>query len=182
MDDDRINNDTSNEAIIVVDIVHDFVDGKFGSERALKTASDIIEFLKRVKRREVILTADTHVRDDPEFSIWGEHCIEGTWGSQLLDALIEFGTRIIRKRHYDAFFDSDLDGYLRTRNIQSLIIFGISTDICVRHTVAGAFFRNYHTSLIEDLCSSIDPERHEEAVSEIRRLYGTRILKKEDVK
>lgn len=172
----------NDEAIIVVDIVHDFVDGKFGSERAESTAAKIVEFLRDVRRKEVILTADTHVKDDPEFEIWGEHCVEGTWGSEFVDGLEKFGTRVIRKRHYDAFYDSDLDGYLRARKVQSLIIFGISTDICVRHTVAGAFFRNYKTSVIEDLCSSIDPEKHNEAISEMKRLYGTRILSRKDVR
>lgn len=164
-------------AVIVVDIVNDFVSGIFGSDNSIEVASRIAGFLEALgERAEVIFTLDTHIPDDPEFKVWGEHCLIGTWGSQQVDSLKMFQGYRITKRHFDAFHDTDLDGYLRARGIEKLYIFGISTDLCVQHTVAGAYFRYYGINVISDLCGSISPERHHEAISYMSRNYGARLL------
>ncbi len=164
-------------ALIVVDIVNDFVSGILGSEKSTEVSIRIADFLRVVGgKSDVIFTLDTHIPNDPEFKVWGEHCIIGTWGSQQVDSLKELPGYRITKRHFDAFYDTDLDGYLRANGIERLYIFGISTDICVQHTAAGAFFRYYGLNIISDLCSSISPEKHLEALSFMKRNYGARIL------
>ncbi len=165
------------QAVLVVDIVNDFVSGIFGSEKSIEVSSRIGSFLRTLENNtEVIFTLDTHIPNDPEFKVWGEHCIMGTWGSQQVDLLKEIPGYRITKRHFDAFHDTDLEGYLRANGIEKLYIFGISTDICVQHTVAGAYFRYYDINVISDLCASMSPERHIEALSFMKRNYGARIL------
>lgn len=168
-------------AVIVVDIVNDFVSGIFASENSIEISTRVADFMRTVGgRKNVIFTLDTHIPNDPEFKVWGEHCIIGTWGSQQIDSLKDIPGYRITKRHFDAFHDTDLDGYLRANGIQRLYIFGISTDLCVQHTVAGAFFRYYEINLISDLCAAISPERHLEALSYMKRNYGARILTSEE--
>lgn len=163
-------------AFLVVDLVNDFVTGEFGSERAERISRRIGEFLKALGKDEIIIfPLDTHIVDDPEFRVWGEHCLTGTWGSQQVDNLKDTPGYRIAKRHYDAFHGTDLDGYLRAVGVDKLYIFGISTDICVQHTVAGAFFRYYGISVISDLCAAISEERHTEAISFMERNYGCEI-------
>ncbi len=169
-------------AIIVVDLVHDFVDGKFGSDHAKEVAGKTREFLLGSKNMEIVMTRDCHIRDDPEFSVWGEHCLQGTKGSELVPELSGIDSYVVTKRHYDAFYDSDLDGFLRSRRITSLLVCGISTDICVRHTVAGAFFRNYRITVVGDLCASIDPDAHEIALKEMKNIYGASVIMSGEVK
>ena len=41
------------------------------------------------------------------------HALHGTWGSEIVDDLKEFPDYIINKRHFDAFYDTDLDSLLR---------------------------------------------------------------------
>ena len=164
-------------ALLVVDIVNDFVSGIFGSENSTEVSIRISDFLRLANgKADVIFTLDTHIPNDPEFKVWGEHCLIGTWGSQQVDSLKGVPGYRITKRHFDAFHDTDLDGYLRANGIGSLYIFGISTDICVLHTAAGAFFRYYDINVISDLCGSISPERHLEALAFMKRNYGARIL------
>lgn len=164
-------------AVIVVDLVNDFVSGKFGSEQAKKVAVRTGNFLDDLNGKvDVVFTLDTHIPDDPEFKVWGEHCLIGTWGSQQVENLVNQKGYRITKRHFDAFFDTDLDGYLRANEIGTLYITGISTDICVLHTTGGAFFRYYNINVISDLCAAITPERHEEALSFMARNYGARII------
>lgn len=165
------------KAVLVIDIVNDFVSGIFGSNNSVEVSGRIADFLKKIDGRvEVIFTLDTHIPNDPEFKVWGEHCIMGTWGCQQTDSLKSVNGYRITKRHFDAFYETDLDGYLRALGIESLFIFGISTDLCVQHTVAGAFFRYYDLNVISDLCGSISPERNIEAISYMKRNYGARIL------
>ncbi len=174
---ERLSGTEDRGAIIVVDLVHDFVDGIFKTERSLEVARNTEKFLEKVsKKLNVILTRDAHIEDDPEFKIWGPHCIDGTPGAELYGNLAKFSDRIISKRHYDAFFDSDLDGYLRARKISRVYICGISTDICVEHTLCGAFFRGYEVNIISDLCASLDIRAHEDAVKRMKVLYGAREL------
>lgn len=160
-------------AFLVVDLVNDFVSGKFGSGEAQAVAGKIGDFLSSLDSSEIVVfTLDTHIPDDPEFKVWGEHCLIHTWGSQQVDNLKDMPGYRITKRHYDAFYDTDLDGYLRAMGISDLYIFGISTDICVLHTAGGAFFRYYGVKIISDLCAAISPERHQEALSFMERNYG----------
>lgn len=167
----------SGSAIVVVDLVNDFVKGIFGSEEAKKTAMRTKKFLDQIgEKYPLIFTMDSHLENDPEFRVWKRHCVAGTEGSQLVDELASFTGYRIKKRHFDSFFDSDLDGVLRANSISRIFLTGISTDICVLHTASGAFFRNYDVTVISDLCSSMDPGNHERALADMHRNYGARVI------
>jgi nicotinamidase-related amidase len=172
-----------NRAFIAVDLVHDFIEGKFGSNRAIEVAKDSVNFLSSLNKKEkIVLTIDSHLKNDPEFEVWGEHCVKNTLGSELYQGLKDLEAYRIYKRYYDAFFQSDLEGYLKANSVKELYIFGISTDICVEHTVAGAFFRYYKINVIEDLCCSIDIKEHEQALNRMKKLYKVNIIKKNNIK
>ena len=101
-------------AWLIVDLVNDFVTGKFGSEKGIQVAERTAEILEDLEGKiTVIFTLDTHVPGDPEFSVWGEHCLIGTDGSRLYPKLKGMKGYSITKRHYDAFLGTDLDLYLR---------------------------------------------------------------------
>ena len=168
----------SGRAFVGIDLVGDFVNGKFGSIKAEELAKRANVFLKRIDQEEtIVLTLDSHIKDDPEFRVWGEHCLRGTPGSELYGGLGEINAYHVKKRFYDAFYQSDLDGYLRGMNIKSIYLFGISTDICVLHTAAGAFYRYYNITVIDDLCISLREEGHYMALEQMKRLYGANTIK-----
>lgn len=162
--------------VIVIDLVNDFVSGKLGSPRGTEVARRSAAFLREVEEHgTIVFTMDSHIRNDPEFAIWGEHCLENTSASELSPLLAQIEGFRIRKRHYDSFYDSDLDGLLRAKGVSHVYLFGISTDICVLHTCSGAFFRNYRISVIGDLCTSLDESRHLRALDDMKLLYGAQI-------
>ncbi|MGC8609007.1 MAG: cysteine hydrolase family protein [Thermoplasmata archaeon] len=165
---------------LAVDLVNDFVTGKFGSKGAEEVAIRTSEALKKL-HIDKFFAMDTHIKNDPEFSIWGEHCLAGTEGSELYPLLSGINAYRVRKRHYDSFFETDLDGLLRSLGITDIIVSGISTDICVLHTVSGAFHRYYRTYVVKDLCYSIDKNSGNAALSNMKRLYGTVILDSKDI-
>lgn len=162
---------------IIVDLVNDFVTGRFGSQDALEAAEKTANVLERIDDKlDIVFTLDTHIKDDPEFRVWSEHCLIGTEACELHTSVSRFAGYRIRKRHFDAFYDTDLDGYLRARNISNIYLSGVSTDICVLHTAAGAFHRGYIPVVVGDLCAAIDAGRHQDALMAMQRNYGAKLI------
>ena len=82
---------------------------------------------------------DTHrnnVRRDREWLKRTPHCVEGTWGVEIIDDLGARDDEIhVIKRRYSSFFQTDLDVTLKDMMVDRLIVFGVVTNICVRSTV-----------------------------------------------
>jgi len=103
----------SDKCILIIDIINDFVNGKFGNEEAINTVKKAEKTLNQIKNVKIIFAKDSHIKNDPEFKVWGEHALDNTYSSEIVDNLKKFPDYIIKKRHYDAFFDTDLDSLLR---------------------------------------------------------------------
>lgn len=137
-------------AVIVVDMQNDFVkpDGTLRVDAAGETIANIGGLLERARTADVPIayTQDTHVEGDPEWSIWPEHCRQGSWGWEIIDELApQEGDLICRKSRYDGFYDSWLDHYLtRVWDVEHLVIVGTVSSICVLHTAASAGLRWFH--------------------------------------
>ena len=67
--------------------------------------------------------ADNHMPDDPEFEIWPQHCVQGTYGAEVIDELTPLKhERVIPKRRYSGFFGTDLDLTLREAEVERIIL------------------------------------------------------------
>ncbi|MEM0140064.1 MAG: isochorismatase family cysteine hydrolase [Ferroplasma sp.] len=164
------------KAILVVDMINDFTTGRFGSQNAMDAVKKAENALSIIHNIPIIFACDAHIKNDPEFAVWGEHAIEGTYGAEIVDGLKKYPDFVIKKRHFDAFYDSGLDSLLRSLHIANLYIFGISTDICVLHTCAGAFYRYYNAKVVSGLCASIDETKHQAALENIKINYGYKAI------
>jgi len=163
-------------ALIVVDMQNDFVTagGALVVADAAATVPLIQRLLAQVHTAEarVFFTQDTHGPGDPEFPIWGEHVLEGTWGWQIVDALTPApGDRTIRKLRYDAFFGTSLDHELRLARVQHVIVCGTVANICVLHTAVSAALRGYRVVVPVDAISALAPFDMEAARRQIAFLY-----------
>ncbi|MDQ6963454.1 MAG: isochorismatase family cysteine hydrolase [Mariprofundales bacterium] len=162
-----------------MDMIWDFVYGRYGS----RDAQQIIPAIQRViaRAREegvpVVYLQDAHHPDDRELTVWGEHAMEGSRGSQIIDELRPAGEdTVIKKRHFSGFVNTNLEEVLRRKNASHLVFTGVSTDICVQNNVAEAYFRGFDTTVVEDATASITPEAHSYALEYMRRVYGARIV------
>jgi nicotinamidase-related amidase len=100
-------------------------------------------------------------------------CLEGDPSAEIIDALApRDGEPVIRKRWYDAFAGSALDGALRARGATSLVVTGTMTDICVLATVVGAFNREYRVTVVDDAVSTLWPDIQRAALDIVGRAYG----------
>lgn len=101
--------------------------------------------------------------------LWPDHCVMGTPGAAFHPALsIPQAALILRKGmrrevdSYSAFLEADretktgLDGYLRTRGVESLYFCGLATDYCVAWSALDARRLGFAASVIEPACRAID--------------------------
>src|SRR5439155_16659638 len=78
----------------------------------------------------------------------------------------------IVKHRYTAFFNTDLDLTLRDHQVNTLVIFGVVTNICVRSTVHDAFFLGYQVVVPEDCVAATGPREQESSLYDIGTHFG----------
>jgi len=101
--------------------------------------------------------------------LWPDHCIQGSVGAVFHENLhADRADLIIRKGYnpaidsYSAFFENDkttptgLNGYLRTRGIDTLTLVGLATDFCVNYSAVDAARLGFNVTVKMDLCRAID--------------------------
>jgi len=171
-------------AVFVVDMIHDFVDGKFKNEKATEIIPNIKKLinLARDKGIPVIFLRDAHEKGDPEEKVWGAHAMKGTWGSEIVDELSPRSSDyIIDKRTYSGFFKTDLELLLKKLEVDSVILTGVSTNICVQHNAADLFFRGYSIIVASDGTAAFTEEDHNSSLKYMETVYGAKILKIDDI-
>jgi nicotinamidase-related amidase len=154
--------DPARTALIVIDMQNDFVQ-RGGSllvpdaEATVPAIRRLLE-LARLNRMRVVYSQDTHRLGDPEWEIWPEHCLEGTWGWEIIAELAPgVDDTVLRKLRYDAFFGTSLDHLLRLWGIDTLIVCGTVANIGVQYTAASAALRWYHVVIPRDAISALEP-------------------------
>ncbi len=172
------------EAVLVVDMVKDFVTGKLKTERAQWIVPHIQRLLDAARRtgRPVIYVGDAHLPTDPEMDVWGEHAMRGTEGAQTIPELEpQPGDHVLEKRSYSAFYETGLDTILRRLGVDAVVVAGLHTNICDRHTSADAFHRGYRVIIPRDCVQALTDEEHESGLEYLKRIYGARITTSEEL-
>jgi nicotinamidase-related amidase len=73
----------------------------------------------------------------------------------------------ILKRHWSAFYGTELDLQLRRRGIKTVILTGVATNFGVESTVRDAYAHNYAVIVAEDACATFTLEMHDFAMTRI---------------
>lgn len=121
--------------------------------------------------------------------LWPRHCVQGTEGAAFharldttrADLVIRKGFRPAIDS-YSAFFENDrktatgLDGYLRDRGINRLVLAGLATDFCVAYSALDAARLGYDVSVRMELCRAIDLDGSLARMSEEMRAAGVRLI------
>lgn len=108
----------------------------------------------------------------------GRVLVADTWNTAILPELAPHpGDAIVPKARYSGFFRTDLDERLRAMGVDTLIITGTTTSICVESTVRDAMFRDYRCIVLEDCTAepiAWDAARtnHEASLLTIELLFG----------
>ena len=163
-------------ALIVVDMQNDFVDpgGRLcvpGARATIPAIRRLID-LARAHKLPIIYTQDWHLADDPEFGVWGMHALGGTWGAEIVPELTPGPEDlVVRKLRYDGFFGTTLEQELRKRGVDTVIITGTVSNICVLHTAGSAALRGLHVIVPVDAVSAITEFDQHATFRQIAFLY-----------
>ncbi|PZO80634.1 MAG: cysteine hydrolase [Mesorhizobium amorphae] len=172
--------DASRAAVIVVDMVNDFCKpgGAMvlpGYESLVGPQLAIIE-AARASGAPVIWVHDSHrrnMRRDREWLKRTPHCVEGTWGTEIIEDLGAREDEIhVIKHRYSAFFNTDLDVTLKDMVIDQIVVIGVVTNICVRSTVHDGFFLGYEIVVPEDACAATGPREQASSLYDIATHFG----------
>lgn len=190
-------------ALLVVDMQRGFVDP--GQAMEVPPAREIVPAIRalldgfRAKRLPVVFTEFTyspavpilvgelHPEHRPAtpgaprgFGVPSSSCLEGDASARTIGALAPRPDElVIRKRWYDAFAGTELDGALRARGVTSLVVTGTMTDICVLATVVGAFNHEYRISVVTDGVATLWPEIQRATLDIVSRAFGRVVQSKE---
>jgi len=100
-------------------------------------------------------------------------CIRGTWDAAILDEVQPVkGDHIVVKRRDSAFQDTELDLWLRSIYVDTVICTGVDTAICVENTLTDAFNTGYDVILVEDATASSWKEIGKATIMKVAGSYG----------
>ena len=185
--------DSERTALVVVDMQNGFCkpDGSLyapGSEAVIEPVAELVE-RARDAGVQVVYTRDIHPPEQfadahyyDEFDQWGEHVVEGTWETEVVDELpVEPADHVVEKHTYDAFHGTELDGWLSARGIRNLAFCGTLANVCVLHTAGSAGLRDYRPVLVENAIGCIEAAHREYALEHAEWLFGE-VERGEDVR
>ena len=131
----------------------------------------------------VVYSNDVHLPVDEEVvERWGKHAIKGTKGAEVVLGLKPASKDyVLEKRTYSGFHEAGLDMLLRGLyhgdGVETVILTGLHTKICVRHPAADAFFRGYKITIAEDGVEAFTQEDHEQGLKYLKNVYNSKIMK-----
>lgn len=102
-------------------------------------------------------------------------CSEGDWGFDLVDGIAPRDPQrdlILKKHRYSGFVNTELDLVLRSKQIQTVVVTGVATNVCVESTARDAFMRDYFVVMAEDCCATYSDEEQLSTVRNIQKYFG----------
>ena len=175
-------------ALILVDIQNDFMPG---GALPVPDGTAVIEVANALAKEFdlVVATQDWHPPDHESFAsrhpgrapgevvdlhgleqvLWPDHCVQGTYGAEFVDALdTSVIVAVFRKGtdpqvdSYSGFFDNGrrkatgLADWLRTHSVDSVTIAGVATDYCVKWTALDAVREGFAVTVVADGCRGVE--------------------------
>jgi nicotinamidase-related amidase len=191
--------DLERTAIVVIDMQRDFLEpGGFGESLGNKVSlltaaiAPIKAVLDSARKLGLLIihTREGHradLSDAPRAKVergapslrigapgpMGRILIRGEAGHDIVPALYPLpGEPVVDKPGKGAFFATDLHAILQNRAIETLIVCGVTTEVCVHTTVREANDRGYRCIVPSDCCASYFPEFHEVGLRMIKAQGG----------
>lgn len=153
--------------LIVVDMQNDFITGSLGTKEAV----EIVPYVKKKVESfegEVIFTRDTHFDNYMESSEGKHlpvlHCVKDSWGWEICDELKPYVQKVIDK---PTFGSTELVEYLKGKEIDSIELCGLCTDICVVSNALLLKANFYETPIVVDskACAGVSVDSHKAALN-----------------
>lgn len=189
----------SRSALLIIDMQRDFLEpGGFGSSlgndvsklrRAVAPCSELLDAARK-RKLTIIHTREGHrpdlsdahphkvLRGDPSTRIgakgpMGRILIRGEPGHDIIEELYPAPDEIvIEKPGKGAFYQTDLELILTNNQIDTLLVCGVTTEVCVHTTIREGNDRGYRCIAVADCCASYFDEFHEIALRMVKAQGG----------
>jgi biuret amidohydrolase len=103
----------------------------------------------------------------------GRILVRGEHGHGIVEELAPLPSEpVVDKPGKGSFYATDLDAILHSKDIRSLIVTGVTTEVCVTSTVREANDRGYECLVLSDCVASYFPEFHSAAIEMIKAQGG----------
>ncbi len=170
-------------AILVIDMQNEFVHEKgklkcYNAEYTVEPTRKLLE-AAREAGAHVIYTKVAYrpdYLDAPKNELSRElgATQKGSWGVEIVDELKpEKGDIVIEKQRYSAFYGTILERILRRLGVETLILTGCATNVCVESTARDAHARDFDVIVLSDCTAAFDSKKDQEAsLRIIGRVFG----------
>lgn len=193
----KIKNHEINPALLVIDMQNGFV-SRGGSYDLMglnvSKYSDVVPSLKRLiafcRKVKIPIFYSQAVREESGIDLLTRShrilpksreerikrrpiCIRGSWDAEIVEDLKpNFDDHVVIKRRDSVFQDTEVEVWLRSLGIDSIIFAGIDTSICVESSLRDAFNHGYDVVLISDATASNNLNHYNSTLDTIRNYYG----------
>jgi nicotinamidase/pyrazinamidase len=181
----------NNTVFVDIDTQFDFMNSR--GSLYVPDAENIIGNIKKLfnhakgNKIKILSSIDAHKIDDPEFQNFPSHCVKDTSGNQKIDGttcknsivignkrqyitetILNYEQIIVEKQSFDIFDNTNTDKILIQLDASDYVVFGVTTDYCVKAAVLGLLIRGYKVSLVTDAVKAATQEGEKEALKEMK--------------
>lgn len=168
-------------SLIVVDGINDFYDPKGANyyPEVELTVAPILALLERARAKQTLIVhaVERHRAglDDFEWRKLPEHSFVDSFESRIFEPFTPSGAPReleLHKRRFSAFFATDLALTLREQGVQTLVLAGVKTNVCVRATAQDAFAHGFGVVVPREATNSNRPQLGAASLEDISRYMG----------
>lgn len=185
-----------NSALVVVDMLYDFIDGSLACKNADKAVRNTLAYIDTQTKGQggeaheildtfpILFIRDHHPADHSSFKeqggIWPAHCVAGTRGGEIHQDLAPYASEELtfdkgcdrNTEQYSGFeavnnADQPLSEVLELLDTTDVYVCGIATEYCVRNTCEDLLKAGFRVHLLKDCIAYVDIDGHKKAIEEM---------------
>ena len=185
-----------NSALVVVDMLYDFIDGSLACQNADNAVEETLKFIDSQTKGQggedheildtfpILFIRDHHPADHSSFKeqggIWPVHCVAGTHGGYIHKDLLPY---VREELTFDKGCDRETEQYsgfegvnnagqslgeiLELLDTTDVYVCGIATEYCVRNTCEDLMKAGFKVRLLSECIAYVDHEGHKKALQEM---------------
>lgn len=168
--------DKSKVALLLIDVINDFdfQDGDKLLDNSLPMAKNIAKLKRKAKKSgvPVIYVNDNFGKWQSNFKNLLAHCTDKKGkGAEIVKLLApDEDDYFVLKPKHSGFFSSTLEVLLEYLNCETLILTGVTTDICILFTAHDAYMRDFDLIIPADCVAAVEPSENEHTLKYMERV------------
>ena len=185
-----------NSALVVVDMLYDFIDGSLACQNADNAIKETLKFIDSQTKGQggeeheildtfpILFIRDHHPADHSSFKeqggTWPAHCVAGTHGGDIHEELQPYACEELTfdkgcdkaQEQYSGFegmnsAEQSLGEVLELLDTTDVYVCGIATEYCVRNTCEDLIKAGFKVILLKDCLAYVDHAEHMKAIDEM---------------